>query len=48
LDSYFCNPNAEAYIEALPGTFKSEEEKHYPGINAGEYLVQRLSKTYQY
>ncbi|KAA8912876.1 hypothetical protein FN846DRAFT_897413 [Sphaerosporella brunnea] len=46
--AYFCNPNAEAYIEALPGTFTSVEDKHFPGINAGEYLVQRLSNTYQY
>jgi len=46
--SYFCSPNADVFIEALPGTFASEEEKHYPGINAGEYLLQRLSQTYQY
>ncbi|KAL7274304.1 hypothetical protein RUND412_002797 [Rhizina undulata] len=44
--AYFCNPNFDAFIEALPGTYGSEEEKIYPGINSGEYLVQRLGSTY--
>ncbi|RAK99457.1 isopenicillin N synthase family dioxygenase [Aspergillus ibericus CBS 121593] len=44
--AYFCNPNSNQFIEAIPGTY--EEETHpakYPGITAGEYLMQRLSAT---
>lgn len=43
---YFCNPNYKSHIEVLPGTFASEEEKKYKGINSGDYLVQRLTATY--
>lgn len=45
---YFCNPNAEATIEALRGTYEKEEDKIWPAIRADEYLVQRLTKTYSY
>lgn len=44
--SYFCSPNFDAFIEALPGTYETEADKKYPGINSGEYLVQRLASTY--
>ncbi|KAM0275102.1 hypothetical protein ACHAQH_007539 [Verticillium albo-atrum] len=44
--AYFCNPNYKDHIEALPGTFASEAEKKYEGINSGKYLVQRLTATY--
>ncbi|CAM1505313.1 Fc.00g109500.m01.CDS01 [Cosmosporella sp. VM-42] len=44
--AYFCNPNFKSYIEALPGTYTSEQEKKYDGINSGDYLVQRLAATY--
>ena len=43
---YFCNPDNERFIEALPGTFGDESEKKYPGVYSGEYLVQRLAVTY--
>ena len=43
---YFCNPDNEVFIEALPGTFGEGNEKKYPGVNSGEYLVQRLAATY--
>jgi hypothetical protein len=43
---YFCNPNFKSHIEAIPGTYAQEEEKKYPGINSGEYLVKRLTATY--
>ena len=46
--SYFCNPNAEALIEALPGTYSKEEDKKWPAIRTDEYLFERLSKTYIY
>jgi isopenicillin N synthase-like dioxygenase len=44
--AYFGNPNFDAWIEALPGTYKQEEDKKYPGIISGDYLVQRLTATY--
>lgn len=44
--AYFCNPNAESFIETLPGTYASEQDKKYEGVNSGEYLVKRLTATY--
>jgi isopenicillin N synthase-like dioxygenase len=45
--AYFCNPNSESWIEALPGTWEnSPEGKKYPGVHSGEYLVKRLATTY--
>ncbi|KAL9125860.1 MAG: hypothetical protein Q9217_004992 [Psora testacea] len=45
--AYFCNPDFDRYIEALPGTWDDEEGgKKYEGVNSGEYLVQRLTATY--
>ncbi|KAJ9154724.1 Clavaminate synthase-like protein [Pleurostoma richardsiae] len=44
--AYFCNPNFKNHIEALPGTYATEQEKKYDGINSGQYLVQRLTATY--
>ena len=42
----FCNPNFKNHIEAIDGTFGEGKEKTYPGINCGDYLVQRLAATY--
>ena len=45
--AYFCNPNFDRWIEALPGTWEEKgKEKKYPGINSGEYLIMRLAATY--
>ena len=44
--AYFCNPDFDGYIEAIPGTWETEQEKKYPGVNSGDYLAQRLSATY--
>ncbi|KAF2201010.1 Clavaminate synthase-like protein [Delitschia confertaspora ATCC 74209] len=46
--AYFCNPNFEKTIEAIPGTFGGESgmEKKYEGINSGVYLARRLAATY--
>ncbi|KAI5465665.1 hypothetical protein BGZ63DRAFT_348835 [Mariannaea sp. PMI_226] len=44
--AYFCNPNFNSHIEVLPGTYATEKEKKYEGINSGDYLVQRLTATY--
>ena len=43
--AYFCNPNMDKFIEALPGTYGGDQEKKYPGINVLDYLVQRLAAT---
>ena len=45
--AYFCNPDFEAWIEALPGTFGGHlGERRYERVRSGEYLVKRLSATY--
>ncbi|CAO1605301.1 hypothetical protein XANCAGTX0491_008822 [Xanthoria calcicola] len=43
--AYFCNPNYEAWIEALPGTFEEGGGKRYEGINSRDYLFGRLNAT---
>jgi isopenicillin N synthase-like dioxygenase len=42
---YFCNPNYDRMIEAIPGTYE-ETGKKYEGIKSGDYLVRRLTATY--
>lgn len=46
--AYFCNPNNEKVIEALPGTYGEDIHvtKKYKDVTAGDYLVQRLTETY--
>lgn len=45
--AYFCNPDFDRWIEALPGTFGGEKgPKKYEGVNSWEYLIDRLSATY--
>ncbi|PSR94612.1 hypothetical protein BD289DRAFT_459219 [Coniella lustricola] len=44
--AYFCNPNFASHIEAIPGTYASQAERKYEGINSGQYLLQRLAATY--
>lgn len=45
--AYFCNPNFDKYIEALPGTWNEQtNKKKYEGILSGDYLVRRLAATY--
>ncbi|KAF4506851.1 hypothetical protein G6O67_006892 [Ophiocordyceps sinensis] len=44
--AYFCNPNFKELIETLPGTYATEQDKKYGGVNCGDYLVQRLKMTY--
>lgn len=43
--AYFCNPNMDAFIEALPGTYGENEPKRYSGIKTEDYLVRRLTAT---
>ena len=45
--AYFCNPDFDKWIEALPGTWEGDKGgKKYPGINSGDYLEQRLTATF--
>ncbi|ATY64486.1 thymine dioxygenase [Cordyceps militaris] len=44
--AYFCNPNADSVIEAMPGTYADEADKKYESITSGDYLYQRLAATY--
>lgn len=43
--AYFCNPNYERMIEAIPGTYESAGRK-YGDVSSGDYLIQRLEATY--
>jgi len=44
--AYFCNPDDEKWIDALPGTFSDSNPKKYPGVNSKDYLTMRLAATY--
>lgn len=44
--AYFCNPNFDKTIEALPGTYGNVSEKKYEPIKSGDYLTMRLAATY--
>ena len=44
--AYFCNPDFDRTIDALPGTWDEQEGKRWEPINSGDYLEQRLSTTY--
>ncbi|KAJ5973472.1 hypothetical protein N7481_010682 [Penicillium waksmanii] len=46
--AYFCNPNNNKVIKALPGTYGEDIHvaKKYTDVTAGDYLVQRLTETY--
>ncbi|KAH8724117.1 hypothetical protein GQ44DRAFT_740563 [Phaeosphaeriaceae sp. PMI808] len=43
--AYFCNPNYDRMIEAIPGTYESTGRK-YGDVTSGDYLIQRLTATY--
>ncbi|KAF1815102.1 oxidoreductase-like protein [Eremomyces bilateralis CBS 781.70] len=43
--AYFCNPNFDKFIDAIPGTYEQTGKK-YPGVNSGDYLIRRLAATY--
>jgi len=46
--AYFCNPNFDRSIDAIPGTYDEAKgkAKKYAAVNSGDYLVQRLTVTY--
>ena len=44
---YFCNPDFESFIEAIPGTYGEKMgERRYPGVKCEDYMVDRLESTY--
>ncbi|KAL0253144.1 hypothetical protein SLS55_010596 [Diplodia seriata] len=43
--AYFCNPDFDKVIEAIPGTYEEGKQK-YPAVLSGDYLAKRLSETY--
>jgi isopenicillin N synthase-like dioxygenase len=43
--AYFCNPNYDRMIQAIPGTYEKAGRK-YGDVTSGDYLVQRLTATY--
>ena len=45
--AYFCNPDFDKTIDALPGTWEtSKDGKKWKPVNSGDYLEQRLTATY--
>ena len=47
--AYFCNPNFDKEIDAIPGTYKDGvlgSGKKYEKVKSGDYLVRRLEETY--
>ncbi|KAG5974963.1 hypothetical protein E4U55_007927 [Claviceps digitariae] len=44
--AYFCHPNRSSFIDTLPGTYATVDDKKYRGIISGEYIIQRLTTTY--
>ncbi|KAF1924073.1 Clavaminate synthase-like protein [Didymella exigua CBS 183.55] len=43
--AYFCNPNYERMIKAIPGTYE-EAGRKYQDVQSGEYIIGRLTATY--
>ncbi|KAI5365054.1 Putative oxoglutarate/iron-dependent dioxygenase, isopenicillin N synthase-like superfamily [Septoria linicola] len=43
---YFCHPNHDSIIDAIPGTFSEDTPRKYAAVNCGEHLVKRLKATY--
>lgn len=47
--AYFCNPNFDKEIDAIPGTYDESvpgKGKKYETVKSGDYLVKRLEATY--
>ncbi len=44
--AYFCNPNFNATIKCLDGTFNESIPCKYDPINSHKYLTMRLKATY--
>ncbi|KAJ3203599.1 hypothetical protein HDU82_006485 [Entophlyctis luteolus] len=44
--AFFCDPNFDAEISTIEKFVTAENPHKYPSVNAGSYLVSRLSSTY--
>jgi len=44
--AFFCNPNFDTQITCLPTCHGPGQEKKYPPITTGEYIIGRLMATY--
>jgi isopenicillin N synthase-like dioxygenase len=44
--AFFCNPNFDAEITCLPNCSGPRNEPKYPPIKTGDYIVGRLTATY--
>jgi isopenicillin N synthase-like dioxygenase len=44
--AFFAGPNPETNIEALPGTFVTEQEKLYPPVNTREFISGGFKDLY--
>lgn len=43
---YFCCPDFETIVDAIPGTWSAERSKRYEPISAAEYVITRLAANY--
>ena len=43
--AFFCNPNKDTLVKALPHTFSESNPAKYKPVNAFDYLVGRLTDT---
>jgi isopenicillin N synthase-like dioxygenase len=44
---FFCQPNYDAVISALPSCFDSARPPKYPPITSGENMLQKRAKTFE-
>ena len=44
--AFFCNPNFDAAIEALPTCVSATNPSKYGSVTTEEYIVGRLAATY--
>jgi isopenicillin N synthase-like dioxygenase len=44
--AFFCNPNADAIISALPNCVSADRPQKYPTVKTEQYIVGRLADTY--
>lgn len=44
--AFFCQPNPDTIVSCLPTCQNQDNPAHYPPIQSGEYLLERLRATY--
>ena len=43
--AYFCNPNFDRLIDAIPGTYSDAAAKKYQAVNRSVFLCTKLEAT---